>query len=217
MFTAFAQPFFKRDDVAGLGDSARPVAPLSPPEPIDPIDPIDPIEPIEPIEPLAPQANADDSRRDVLDMLEAGMVSTDEALDLLEGIDQRGAGRGDSGDARRDRSGRDRAPRAARIRSRARKADVADNLAEASASSDLPRRSGRTLRIEVVEPSGSNVDLALPIGFLDTGLKVAERYAPGLFGGASGTAVRQAIGSGRTGTIIETTDASGGYVRIAIE
>ena len=61
------------------------------------------------------------------------------------------------------------------------------------------------------------MNLGLPIGFIDAGLRVAERYAPGLLQGAVGDSIRRAVGSGQTGTIIEVTEADGQLVRIAVE
>ncbi len=196
-------------------------------------------------------------RAGVLELLESGMISTEEALDLLDGIDQTGpeAGTGDekaasdrrpgplapparrarparltragleaawepddSPDAGQGREGRE-ARRAARQAEReTRQAEREARRSAATAGRYDPGFGGkRTFRIQVDDANGSKVNLALPIGFLDTGLKVAERFSPGLLDGAVGNSIRRAVGGGQAGTIIEVDDGAGQHVRIAIE
>ena len=182
-------------------------------------------------------------RQGVLELLETGVISTEEALDLLDGIDQTSLAAGEpvgpgyvpGGWSRRP----PRPPRPARParparpgRSAARGsgrdederghdddqrgwAEGQDNRAYGPAPGAFPGR--RTLRVQVDSADGSDVNLALPIGFLETGLKVAERFSPGLLGGDVGNSIRRAVGSGQSGTIIEVNDADGSHVRIAIE
>ncbi|HEV2529299.1 MAG TPA: hypothetical protein VGT61_12715 [Thermomicrobiales bacterium] len=165
-------------------------------------------------------APAPTGREDVLEMLQQGVISTEEALDLLDGIEQAAATRTlalavDAADEplREDKAGSrrrpDRPPRPARS-ARA----VRIGAERGPGQVDAGRR---VLRIQVNEADGSHVNLGLPIGFIDAGLRVAERYAPGLLQGAVGDSIRRAVGSGQTGTIIEVTEADGQLVRIAVE
>lgn len=178
-------------------------------------------------------------RQGVLELLESGVISTEEALDLLDGIDQTSHGISEpigarfSPFARASRPARPgrpaRPPRPPRTRGPRGPEDqdeYGDGDAGERRSQESTRRAEasvryfegrRTLRIQVDSVDGSDVNLALPIGFLETGLKVAERFSPGLLGGDVGTSIRRAIGSGQSGTIIEVNDAAGSHVRIAIE
>lgn len=178
-------------------------------------------------------------RQGVLELLESGVISTEEALDLLDGIDQTSHGAGEPVGVRFNPFGRASRParpgRPARPPRppRTRGPRLVEDQDEYGDGDERERRSPgsirrdeasvryfegrRTLRIQVDSVDGSDVNLALPIGFLETGLKVAERFSPGLLGGDVGTSIRRAIGSGQSGTIIEVNDAAGSHVRIAIE
>jgi hypothetical protein len=178
-------------------------------------------------------------RQGVLELLESGVISTEEALDLLDGIDQTSHGAGEpigarfSPFARASRPARPGRPARPPRPSRTRGPRGPEDQDEYGDGDERERRSQesirrdeasvryfegrRTLRIQVDSVDGSDVNLALPIGFLETGLKVAERFSPGLLGGDVGTSIRRAIGSGQSGTIIEVNDAAGSRVRIAIE
>lgn len=182
-------------------------------------------------------------RQGVLELLESGVISTEEALDLLDGIDQSGVVGGSTSersvaaeDQRANRPSRpsrsDRPERPARPvrparppRGRGPEGDEKENERDRRFqeqvgldATPVSRLGGkRTFRIQVHDAGGSRVNLALPIGFLDTGLKVAERFSPGLLDGSVGNSIRRAIGSGQSGTIIEVDDAGGSHVRIAIE
>lgn len=170
-------------------------------------------------------------RQGVLELLESGMISTDEALDLLDGIDQTSATGSSASDAdgpgrgrrsqrllRPERPGRPIRPGRRGSDEGERERDVQFQENDRGDEESVPIFTGRrTIRIRVDDAGGSRVNLALPIGFLETGLKVAERFSPGVLGGPVGTSIRQAIGSGQSGTIIDVQDAAGSHVRIAIE
>lgn len=187
-------------------------------------------------------------RAGVLELLESGMISTEEALDLLDGIDQSGvtneppppgpAPRRPIRPVRPVRSVRPTLdPLDSELRSErevnraekeARRAEKEANRAARYEERDARRAAAheridtgvggkRTFRIQVNDAKGSKVNLALPIGFLDTGLKVAERFSPGLLDGAVGNSIRRAVSGGQAGTIIEVDDGAGQHVRIAIE
>ncbi len=159
-------------------------------------------------------------REGVLEMLQQGMISTEEALDLLDGIEQAAAGMVPTEPAQPVDTG-DEPPRAGRPARPGRSARPARPARAIRVGADVDLGSvatgRRVLRIQVNEADGSHVNLGLPIGFIDAGLRVAERYAPGLLQGAVGDSIRRAVGSGQTGTIIEVTEADGQLVRIAVE
>ena len=150
-------------------------------------------------------------RADILEMLQQGMISTEEALDLLDGIEQAAS----IGAAHLLSDETDESHGRQRAESRRRP----DRSVRIGATPDPGQgvTGRRVLRIQVNEADGSHVNLGLPIGFIDAGLRVAERYAPGLIQGAVGDSIRRAVGSGQTGTIIEVTEADGQLVRIAVE
>ena len=212
-----------------------------------------------------PRGKSDDQRfagpmgrEGVLEMLEGGMISTEEALDLLDGLDQsgpnqrspdpgldaeavrrpgrparparpprvaRGARTREPDDETDDLDGPDddrgtREERQARREERHARREERHARREAAVAADMGNAGfggKRTFRIQVDDANGSRVNLSLPIGFLDTGLKVAERFSPGLLDGAVGNSIRRAIGGGQAGTIIEVDDPGGQHVRIAIE
>ena len=181
-------------------------------------------------------------RQGVLELLESGVISTDEALDLLDGIDQTspagiaspggtaGPGRRPPRPGRPERPARPERPeRPGRPARPGRRGWLGSDETERERELRFEESTGRheetilgsngkrTIRIRVDDASGSRVNLALPIGFLETGLRVAERFSPDLLGGSVGTSIRQAIGSGQVGTIVDVEDADGSHVRIAIE
>ncbi len=195
-------------------------------------------------------------RAGVLELLESGMISTEEALDLLDGIDQtspatdaterppdsdkrpgrparparpaRAArtamgtldadlGSGDPGDGWDSHEDRQARREERQVRREERHAERAAAREARTDRIDTGFGGKRTFRIQVDDANGSKVNLALPIGFLDTGLKVAERFSPGLLDGAVGNSIRRAVGGGQAGTIIEVDDGAGQHVRIAIE
>lgn len=164
-------------------------------------------------------------REDVLAMLEEGFITTEEALDLLDGMDQTrsrtAAGSGVPASSPQPPpfvAGLEGAPMSGRP-PRAQRPTRAGRFGVNLDVGPRPDATGatRSIRFIVNDRTGSTVNLALPIAFLDVGLKVVERYRPGLMDGAVGQSIRQAVGSGRMGTILEVNDATGDHVRIAIE
>jgi hypothetical protein len=71
---------------------------------------------------------------------------------------------------------------------------------------------GRHLRIQVKERGRQQVNLRIPIGFVDTALG----FVPGL-GGDQADRIREAVRSGEVGPIIDVEDPDGDGVLISVE
>lgn len=82
--------------------------------------------------------------------------------------------------------------------------EQAQRVREEPVYPDLPMLARRWLRIRVTDPNNERdrVNLTVPIGLLDWGLRMAEMTA-----GVRLTAVREVIRSGAEGKILEIDDA----------
>lgn len=127
---------------------------------------------------------ARDDRLDVLSLLEEGTINPEEAATLLEALDQ----------AERQTSGR--------------------GAVEPGMTSDQPPP--RQIRIRVTDSATDRptVNLALPLGLLDTGLAMARRFAPAHL--PDDAAIRALIASSRRGPLLDISDG-GERVEIIIE
>ncbi len=127
---------------------------------------------------------ARDDRLDVLKLLEEGTITPEEAATLLEALDQ----------AERQTSGR--------------------GAAEHGVTPD--RLQPRQIRIRVTDSitNRPTVNLALPLGLLDTGLAMVRRFAPAHL--PDDATLRALIGSSRRGPMLDISDG-GERVEIIIE
>jgi len=144
-------------------------------------------------EPTAPRASRREALREerleVLRLLEGGSVTADEAAELLEALD-----------------------RANRADPAARAADPTEEL-----GFGLPTGGrGRVVRLRISEAGVERpvVNLAVPLGLIDSGLKVAQQYVPHLL--PSAEAIREGAAAGFRGHILDV-DSEGDRVEIVIE
>lgn len=132
-------------------------------------------------------APAGDDRLEILRMVASGVVTADEAATLLDALQ------------RSDRFGG---------QSRADARDAARPIESA--------RRPKTLRIRVTEEGAKKptVNIVLPLGLIDTGLEIAERYL-GDYLGDTGV-LRDAVMQGVAGAVLDVHDEDQ-HVEIIVE
>lgn len=86
---------------------------------------------------------------------------------------------------------------------------------ERQQSSQVPR-GPRNLRVQIREQGSrqSDIDIVLPLGLAEMGLKLAQRFLPGRLPDAA--FIRDTIESGYVGKLVDITD-EGQHIVIAIE
>ena len=98
-------------------------------------------------------------------------------------------------------------------------AALASSKSTSSTSSTINTSEGRWFRVRVTDAATgkTKVNVNIPIGLVNVGLKVGARFAPGLEAEEL-DAITQALNSGMTGKIIDVTDEEDGeHVEIFIE
>ena len=148
-----------------------------------------------------------DELETILRLVADGHLSPEEAGPIIEALTRAERPEADGVDVS-DRAGR-HATRLDRQLSRAqRRIDRALDRAHER----IGKAGGRQLRIQVKEHGRQQVNLRIPIGFVDT----AIGFVPGL-GGEQAERIREAVKSGEIGPIIDVEDPDGGGVLISVE
>lgn len=142
---------------------------------------------------LARGGDSADDRVEVLRLVEEGVITPDEALELMEGLEE-----------------------AEQISKRSSRGVLDRITATFLKGSELAGDSGprepysaqrrRHLHIVVNDGERDKVNITLPVTLIDTGWNLIERFIPDAFDRRAATALRSALLHGASGTIIDIKD-----------
>jgi hypothetical protein len=152
-----------------------------------------------------------DELETILRLVADGRLSPEEAAPIIEALTR--AERVDAGETERAalREGRHASRLDRHLQRAQRRLDRALVRAQARVEG-ISGAGGRHLRIQVKEHGRQQVNLRIPIGFVDT----AIGFVPGL-GGDQADRIREAVRSGEVGPIIDVEDPDGDGVLISVE
>jgi hypothetical protein len=149
-----------------------------------------------------------DELETILRLVSEGKLTPDEAAPIIDALT-----RAEQSAPRADRIADRASRRASRLDRHMDRAQRRMNRAFARVQATVDDiGGGRHLRIQVKERGRQQVNLRIPIGFVDSALG----FVPGL-GGDQADRIRQAVRSGETGPIIDVEDDEGGGVLISVE